>query len=203
MLYAALISISCLNILSASEAPAEKILFQFGKQFDLSSVEAKDAKPGISGNALSIATGKNERWPGVTLKAPGEPWDLSAYGHIALDVKNTGNNTVQVSCRVDSPGGDGAANSITGAIILAPGQRQTLHIPLRKKMSADMRKKFFGMRGYPGGWTKNGGIDPAKVDKLMIFVNNPNAEHVFEISNIRAGGTIAFPCRPTKASGFP
>jgi hypothetical protein len=81
MFYAALISISCLSIISATEAPAEKNLFQFDKQFDLASVEAKDAKPGISDNALSIATGQNERWPGVTLKAPGESWDLSDYGH--------------------------------------------------------------------------------------------------------------------------
>ncbi|MGA2060872.1 MAG: hypothetical protein ABSG67_10355 [Thermoguttaceae bacterium] len=154
MFYAALISISCLSIISATEAPAEKNLFQFDKQFDLASVEAKDAKPGISDNALSIATGQNERWPGVTLKAPGESWDLSDYGFVALDVKNTGINTVQVSCRVDSPGGDGATNSITGAIILAVGQQQTLYIPLRKKMSADMRKIFSACAAIQAAWTR-------------------------------------------------
>jgi Beta-galactosidase len=203
MFYASLIFASLLNILSAADVPVEKPLFQFGKQFDLASVEANDATPGISGNALSIATGQKERWPGVTLKAPGEFWDLSPYGFVALDVKNTGINTVQVSCRVDSPGGGGATNSITGSITLAPGKQQTLQIPLRKKMSSDMRKIFFGMRGYPGGFDEQRGIDTAKADKLIIFVNNPKAEHVFEISNIRAGGTIAFPLPADQGKWFP
>jgi len=100
------------------------MLCEFGGQFDLASVEAKDATPGISGGALRIATGQKEPWPGVTLKAPDRSWDLSDYGFVALDVKNTGINTVQVSCRVDSPGGDGATNSITGAIILAVAHHQ-------------------------------------------------------------------------------
>jgi len=201
--YAVLVIVSCLNVLSAADAPGEKILCEFGVQFDLASVEAKDAVPGISDGALRIATGQKEPWPGVTLKAPGGRWDLSAYGYVALDVKNVGNNSVQVHCRVDNPGADGVANCITGAVTVSPGEKRTLHIPLRKKMSAEMRKKFFGMRGYPGGLDEEHGIDTAGINQLVIFVSNPKAEHVFEISNIRAGGAVPFPLPADESRWFP
>ncbi len=81
-----------LNVLLAAEVPAEKMLFEFGGQFALASVEAKDATPSISGSALRIATGQKGRSPGITLKAPGGPWDLSSFGYVALAVKNMGNN---------------------------------------------------------------------------------------------------------------
>jgi hypothetical protein len=47
------------------------------------------------------------------------------------------------------------------------------------------------------------GIDTAKVDKLIIFINNPKDAHVFDVSNIRAGGTIAFPLPADESKWFP
>jgi hypothetical protein len=66
-----------------------------------------------------------------------------------------------------------------------------------------MRKKFFGMRGYPGGLDEEHGIDTAGINQLVIFVSRPAAEHVFEISNIRAGGTLAFPLPADESRWFP
>ncbi len=201
MIYAALLSISWLNVLSAVEAPPEKILFEFGAQFDLATVEANDATPSISNSALRIATGQKESSPGITLKAPGDGWDLSAFGYVTLAVKNVGLKPVRVLCRIGNAGAEGDANSIKGTVSLSPGQQQTMHIPLTKRLSKDMEKVYFGMRGYPGAYDEDFGIDPAKVNRLTFFVEKPKAEHVFEISGIRAGGAIAFPL-PADQSKF-
>jgi hypothetical protein len=203
MFHTAFIFISILSVLSAADKPVEKTLFQFGGRFDLASVEAKDATPRIADGALRIATGTKEPWPAVTLRAPGGAWDLSNLGYIALDLKNAGDNSVRVHCRVDNPGADGINNCITGSVNLAPGEKRTLHVLLQKKMSAEVRNKFFGMRGYPGGLDKEHGINTAKVNQLVIFVDKPKAEHVFEIADIRAGGEVPFPLPADEGKWFP
>ena len=44
------------------------------------------------------------------------------------------------------------------------------------------------MRGYPGG-AKEEGIDASKVAQLIIFVNKPKQDHLFQLGAIQARGS--------------
>ena len=105
-----------------------------------------------------------------------------------MDVKNSGTQPVAVHLRVDCPGGDGAKNSITGQVALKPGETRTLTVPLRRKLPAALAEKLFGMRGYPGGYAKEDGLDVSQITQLIVFVDHPKADHTFQLSDIRATG---------------
>jgi hypothetical protein len=170
---------------------AEQLLVDFGGDFDPAAVEARDVQLSRHGTALRLETGHKNQWPGITLDAPQGRWDLSAFEYVAMEVANVGSNRVEISCRIDSAAG-GVTDSMTESIGLAPGEKKTLEIMLRRKFPPELRAKLFGMRGYPGGWVERGGIDARNVNRLTIFVAKPTADHVFEIARIRAGGSSAW-----------
>ena len=172
---------------------AHKPLFNLDAAFKVDSVTAQDATVSIVGSALRIATGRNHRWPGVTLPAPEGCWDVSHFAYIALSVKNAGKNKVTVSCRADNPGADGVKNCVTGSVTLEPGQTSTLHVALKRAHEDKLDGKLFGMRGYPVAPSGAGTVDPKNVSQLLVFVAKPDQDHVFEISDIRASGTYAPP----------
>ena len=167
---------------------AEEFLLRIDPGFAVSTVEARDAKVAVRGQALEVATGHKNEWPGITLHAPRGHWDLSAFESVAIDVKNLGREPVEVTLRVDNPGANGISHCMTGHIRLQPAEQKTLSVALARKMPEGLRGKLFGMRGFPGGWSENGGIDPANVDKFLVFVPRPKADHRFLIANVRAGG---------------
>ncbi|MEE8452339.1 MAG: beta-agarase, partial [Thermoguttaceae bacterium] len=171
-----------------STAVAEAPLLRFDDRFDVAAVEARDVRLSRNDRALRLETGHRVDWPGITLVAPEGRWDLSSQGYIAVDIENVGSTAVEVCCRVDNPGADGMQNCLTERIALEPGEKQTLRVPLVKRMPEQLKGKLFGMRGYPGGWNERTGIDPANVTQLLFFVNKPAVDYTFEISNLRAGG---------------
>jgi len=171
----------------SAESPAEERLVRIGPEFAVSTVEARDATVTVSGPALELATGHKNEWPGITLRAPRGRWDLSAFERVAVDVTNVGGEPVAVALRVDNPGADGRSRCLTNQIGLQPGEQKTLSVLIARKMPEELRAKLFGMRGFPGGWSDKG-IDPANIDKLLVFVPRPKADHRFRIADVRAGG---------------
>jgi hypothetical protein len=171
----------------------ELILAGSGKPFDLSSIALQDARASEASAggrpALRIETGHREPWPGATLKAPGDRWDLSRFDHMAAEVRNAGSSRLRLNCRVDNPGADGVANCVTGSIDLEPGRAGTLRVDLRRKLPAALAGKLFGMRGYPEGWDPKAGIDPARINQLILFAAKPDRDHAFEVLAIRAEGS--------------
>jgi len=165
------------------------VLVDFGPGFDVGSVATTDSKVALSENGtLRIETGRAEQWPGVTLKAPGGKWDLSPYEYVALDVNNLGDNSITLSCRIDNPGADGSKNCVTDSISLGAKAAGTLVVPLASgALVLSEPLELIGMRGYP---THERKIDPANVTQLLLFVTKPTVDHVFEIDNIRAGGSL-------------
>jgi hypothetical protein len=176
---------------------ADLTLIELPKQYGPAAVAVTGASATLARSGgrdvLRIATRHAEDWPGVTLKAPAGSWDLAAYGQVALEVKNTGTNQVTVYCRVDNPGADGVKNCVTGSIGVAPGQASTLRVDLKRAGDDKLGGKLFGMRGYPVGTQAGGGFNPAKVTQLLVFVNRPTEDHLFEVDAIRATGTYTPP----------
>jgi len=182
-------------------------LFDFDGAFDVGAVAADGARVALvkagERGALRIATSRDRDWPGITLKAPGAAWDLSAYESVTLDVANVGANTVTVSCRVDNPGADGQTNCCTGSVKLAPGERGVLSVRLERAGPGARGVRLFGMRGYPVPQSDKNVMDPSNVVQLVVFVPKPRAEHLFEIDNIRAAGVYIAPKMPEGAGFLP
>ncbi len=172
---------------------ADDLLFDFENNFDLTSVEQRDVEAELTkvdGNTwLELKTGTKQRWPGITLKPAKGIWNLGEFHQVALDVKNLGSQTVQVSCRLDTPDFDGERAFYTENIEVAPGAQATLTTTLRRRLPTELKDKLYGMRGYPGGCLTDQGINPAQIDAILIFVADPKTEHQFLINNIRAVGT--------------
>ena len=183
--------------LTATAPAADRIIFDFTAQADLTQIVTTDAKVSAAksgiGSALRVATGHQAPWPGATLRAAGGSWDLSSYAEIAVDIKNVGTNPVTVFCRVDNPGADGIQHCITGSLDLRLGQTGSLKVPLKRTSEDKLGGKLFGMRGYPA--TRGGAaeLDPANVTQILLFVSKPDTDHQFEVRDVRAIGKYSSP----------
>jgi hypothetical protein len=175
--------------LSVAQESQSLLLFDFGQGFDVGTVITSDAKAILpEGGTLRIETGHKENYPGVTLRAPAGKWDLSKYEYVSIEVKNVGSRRVTIYCRLDNPGADGDKSCVTDSITLSGGDAATfvVHIfssPWRLSEPVEL----VGMRGAP---VHSGKIDTSNVTQLLVFVNKPAADYVFEIGNIRAGGSV-------------
>jgi hypothetical protein len=173
---------------------AEQTLIGFTPDFDTSQINASDAKVSVvataEGPRLQVATGHKGEWPGITLRGPEKGWDLSAYSAIVAEVKNCGSESLKVHLRVDCPGGDGAKNSVTENVTVSPGETKTLRVRLKRRLPAALSEKLFAMRGFPGGFVKESGLDATQITQFVIFVDHPKADHSFEIADLRATGSV-------------
>ena len=52
-----------------------------------------------------------------------------------------------------------------------------------------MAEKLFAMRGFPGGYAKEGGLDVSQITQLIVFVDHPKEEHTFQLSDIQSTGS--------------
>ena len=164
----ALVAAAC--CVSAAADPGVQVLFDFSAGPDLSRIAATDARtavvPSGGGAALRVMTGHAQPWPGVTLRGPAGPWDLSAYGQVEVSVSNTGAQRVTLYCRVDNAGADGTNHCVTGSLDLASSQSGLLKVPLKRATDSQLDGRLFGMRGYPvaaggpGTIDANGRIQP-------------------------------------------
>ncbi len=173
----------------ATESTESQVLFDFGRGFNIGAVGTSDAKVAVTrAGTLRIETGHKAQWPGVTLKAPQDHWDLSPYEHISLDVTNRNDRRVTVNCRVDNPGADGTNHCVTDSVSVDPGALQTLTVrifPVPWKLDEPL--ELVGMRANP---VHAGKIDTTNVTQLVIFVSKPTADFIFEIGDIGAGGQV-------------
>jgi len=182
--------------LSAAEKGQSLVLFDFAGSFNVGSVITSDAEVTLSGSGtLRIETGHKNQWPGITLKAPAGKWNLSKYEYVSIDVKNLGTEPVTVSCRVDNPDADGSKNCVSDSITLNPRSAETLMVrvfPTPWRLSEPI--ELIGMRGAP---VHSGKVDASNITQLLVFcrkasygVSKPGIDHVFEVRNIRAGGSV-------------
>ncbi|MBI3831800.1 MAG: beta-galactosidase [Planctomycetes bacterium] len=171
-------------------AAEELVVVDFGKDFDLAKQHTSDVKAEVVKDGetakLRIASGHKDPWPGITIKAPGGNWDLGAYEYVAIEVKNAGTNEVTINCRIDNPGADGTKLCHTQQLSLAPGASGTLKVGLERPLPGP-KDKLFGMRGKPGGSADS--YDATKTNQLIVFVNQPSEDHLFELGPIRACGS--------------
>ena len=168
---------------AAAEGKKQLTLFDFEKGSDIAQVEAKDAEVELDDGSLVARYGTENRWPTITLSIPEERQDLSKYRRIAMDVRNLKDQRTVVSCRLDSPGGNGSKNSITEKLPIKGGQKTELqmHLP-RPPVIPGSDVKLIGMRGVP----EEPEIDPRRIVRILVFVTQPDVHHALRIDNVRA-----------------
>ncbi|MHB8897577.1 MAG: beta-agarase [Thermoguttaceae bacterium] len=188
---------TCLTLLALlalnAELRSQEILFDFQKGFDLSGIEQRDVQTALAevdGNTwLEVKTGTTQRWPGITLRPAAGTWDLSLCQQVAVDVRNLGDQPVTVTCRLDTPDFEGKRVYCQEGADIPPRAQATVQVTVRRRLPSNLKDKLFGMRGYPGGYLPDQGIDPARVDAILIFVSDPKTEHRFLVDNLRKVGT--------------
>lgn len=145
---------------------------------------AKQVKPSNEAQVTTAISGQGAKrvlqvtcaagapgYPGITITAPGDSWDLSAFGHVEARVKNTSKQAIDVALRVDN-GGDWKQNPWnTEHTGIKPGETRSLVV----------RFGFsFGQPGYA--------LDPKRVTQVLVFVTANAAEQTFEIESLAPGG---------------
>ncbi len=191
LLAATFASLPCAPAAETSTQPPEsQVLIDFDDSRASESINRQDAQITLVRDrqpaVLQVDTKHKAQWPGITIPAPTGSWDLSAFETIVVPVTNRGTQPVTVYCRVDNPGGDGVKNCVTEHVQLQPNEKGQLNVGLRRRLPPVLAEKLFGMRGFPGGYQKEKGLDPAHITQLIIFVSQPTQDHSFEIGTIRA-----------------
>ena len=171
-----------ISVNAAAQEVRPKVLFDFEGGFEIQSVQTSDAQvifgKGLTGRSLRIRTGTEKPWPGITLKAPNDKWDLSQYQYVELEVKNAGAKAIQVFCRVDNPGANGRENCVTGSVEIRPKQTATLSVKLHPTgLALTEPLELIGMRGYPRYYDK---LKPDNITQLLVFVHKPEEDYDFE-----------------------
>jgi hypothetical protein len=189
-------------LLTAVVARGDQVLVDFGNNFDVATLKSHDVKLSPSGGVLRITTGREALESGIVVNAPDGGWDLSSYADVAMDVKNVGQNSVRVFCRIENPPAGGATHYMAHSIEVPPGATQTLRVALPRRFSREFREKLAGMR-LPPAQISIQPFDLAKVSRLAVFVVKSKEEHSFEIGNISACGTAQKALAAQEASFFP
>ncbi|HEY3330858.1 MAG TPA: glycoside hydrolase family 16 protein [Capsulimonadaceae bacterium] len=133
---------------------------------------ADSTDPAAPGVVITIQPGP-AGYPGIALTPkPGPTWDLSAFGHIIVNVTNTGTVPTSISMRVDNaPNGD-ANPWNTESTYLKPGETGNINV-------------IFGHQyGHKPGYA----LKPATIGQLLFFADKANAVKTFRINSIMAGG---------------
>ena len=171
---------------------AKSALVVFDSKFDVSTISATDSqfemKKGKDGNVLSVTVLTNHQYPGITIKAPQNKWDLSQYEYVEVMVKNSGASQFSLNCRVDNPGADGKNNCVTANVTIPPGETRPIRVRLNRYGDDKMDGKLFGMRGYPKKYGGPYTVNPSNIVQVLLFIFKPSIEHSFDVQSIIADG---------------
>ena len=170
----------CLALLThrSIAGPAEKPLIDLGHADIVKRIVPSSSDQvtvtraaGTDSVLVTCRPGKGD-YPGVEVRPDGANWNLSDFGHIDARITNTGTAAFAVCLRVDNDG-DWKTNPWNAENIY-PKPGETITVRVRFGYS-------FGNRAFA--------LNPAKIPRLLIFINKPEKEQSFRINSITAGGT--------------
>ncbi|MBN1124232.1 MAG: hypothetical protein JXA82_04430 [Sedimentisphaerales bacterium] len=180
---------SVLLVLAATGMTADnRVLYEPGSVDALESIVPSDAQCRRTGEGITVQTGHEKPWPGVTIKAERGKWDLSPFNYLQMQVKNTCERRAVIHCRVDNPGANGVDHCLTDQATIEPGQMGIITVRFHSTpwvLSEPL--ELIGMRGYP---QHQGKLDTGNVIGLVVFVNRPNEDYSFQIQKITTGGSV-------------
>lgn len=127
--------------------------------------------PAAPGVVVTIQPGK-EYYPGVSIKAEGAAWNLSAFGHVEARVVNLGTKPLSLALRVDNAGDWSDNPWDTESVYLEPGKSGTVTT----------------IFGYSYGQKPGYALKPGAVVNMMLFAGKSDAVQSFRVEALTAGG---------------
>ncbi len=189
----------------ASQAP--RTLVDLTKPAVQATAIPTDAKLEPGKQALRVQTGHAAERPGVAFPAPADHWDLSGLAYVETTVTNRGKHGLTIHCAVDSPKPNRypRRNCCIESVSIAPGATATVTVKIRARAPQALREKLPVMRGLPGGFPSGNrdSVDATHVTAISFWIYRPSADQVFEVSSIRAGGTVVSTLPANVDSLFP
>jgi beta-glucanase (GH16 family) len=157
---------AALALFDATAEGAEKRLTPSSEQ--VSAARSQDP----AGVVVTFQPGQ-DAWPGVSLKPDGDkPWDLSAFGHVAAEIANSGAKPLSLSLRIDNDGEWKNSPWNCEAATLKPGAAGTIKV----------------LFGYSYGQKPGFALNPKAVVRLLLFTGKSGDVQSFRIVSIKAAG---------------
>lgn len=159
-----------------------------------------------TGPALRAVLGTTHQWPGVSFLFE-RGIDASTHGQLTFQMKNSGESSLRVRCRIDSrPKGSDESASLTRLhdVSLEPGKSKEVRIPLIPHIEYEgiSPKDFFGMRGIP--FFSKESMHLENITQILFFVVQDHEPHAFEVGTIRLVGKPSTPSsQPIPEKVFP
>ncbi|MDF3131152.1 glycoside hydrolase family 16 protein [Kiritimatiellaeota bacterium B1221] len=124
------------------------------------------------GNALSVNVSPGKAGPAIYISLSEGEWDLSRFGHVEAMITNPMDEPLRISLRVDNAGDWRDEPWNTEVIRVLPGKTMPL-------------KVIFGHQyGYKAGYK----LDPAKISKFVVFIDQTKVPVSFRIESLVASG---------------
>lgn len=189
--------LSILFLISNCSVRSEKdvsslILFDFDSGIYKELVRAQDAdillrKEG-EGHCLEVKTGTALTKPGFKIIKPDSiKWDLHGYHQIKADVKNIGEEEMQVEMFVGNDPDGLVRWYCSDYIDLSPGESGTITVDLTwTPWIHEPQLDFIAMRGAPGQIK----TDISKIAEFTFYSRYAKTTNLFLIDNIRAVGKL-------------
>jgi hypothetical protein len=166
-----------------------------------------DARIERAGAAWRVHVSRSNERPGITFRPPAGTWDVTGYDFVEARVKNVGKRPLNVHLALDNPAANRTERKgcCIGSTTIPPGEEGNLKVTIAARPPRELETAFRGLRGTPGGFqTRPGqGIDPTNVVGIAIYVYRPGSDEEYEVSDLRAGGSPAFPLPQNLDELFP
>ena len=177
-------------------------ILDFEDSFDYQNIKRSNAQVAITrgrtGKALEILLKKGYD-SSITLKSQG--WQVSHHAGIAMDITNTGKNSIGVIAEASI---NNTKSSLESFVWVEPGKTENLFIVFRRKQPPKYMDKYFeGMNGLPGPflwhWLTP---DLDKLNTLKLYTAKTNKNVRFQVDNIQGTGEYATPTEDELKTDF-
>jgi hypothetical protein len=127
----------------------------------------------------------------LIINSDAQPWDLSRYLFVVLDVHNAGEKEVTLVCRAQDPKYENWDHYSESVARVTAGQTASVLVFLKRKTAPPkaLASLFPGMDAIPDGYMPHwSGLDPAQINKIVLGVESPHAQVKLELRRLRAVG---------------
>lgn len=177
---------------ATTSADDELVLLDFENDFDENLVQPQAATFRMVKNGnnhfLEVTNGTDHKEPGVVIKEPkSDPWNFTGYHQVKADVKNIGDELIQVEMFVGNDPDGLVRWYCSDYIDLEPNESGTITVDLAwTPWIHKPQLNIEGMRGAPGKIK----TDLEAIDEITFCSRYAAQENTFTIDNIRAVGKV-------------
>lgn len=137
------------------------------------------------GAASLVATAQSP----LTLSLQEGVWDLSKRDSLYFTLHNPGRERLTVWTKAENPGAKGMTDSVSTAVVLDPGQTQTVRLRLMRRPEdptyAPFKPFFMYLKNIN---VRDNTLDPAQVARLSVWIEAPKAGQTVSVQSVTAQG---------------